>query len=720
MFRAHARSQGDAAMAELKVIKTAAETALAQAFAQARPHLPGGEAIAKERAAAFDVFAREGLPHRRVEDWKYTDLRALMRDAKPLASPPDAQAKAHAKSAGALLDPGAALRLVFVDGAFVPELSDAAALEEGLSITSLATALADNDEELTRHLGKLAPTSDVAVALNTALMGDGAVIRVQPGATIKRPLHLVFAASEKPAASFARSLMMVGEGARVMLIESYEGPAGSGYQANAALEIFVGDKAHVDHVKVIGEGADALHISTLAAAIGARARFNTFSFVAGGAVIRNQLFLKFDGEETVAHIGGATLLKGRQHADTHARRQPHRARLSEPGSVQVGARRRGAWRIPGPHRGAAGGAADRRQDDDAGAAFVGRGRGRQQAGTGDLRRRRAMRPRRDGWRARRGAEILSDGARHSGRRGRGASDPGVPGRGDRRHRACRHARGADRTGGRVVARARIGFEMHPAVSNGAYDVNRIRADFPILATKVYGKPLVYLDNAASAQKPQAVLDRLNQAYTSQYANVHRGLHYLANEATEAYEGAREKVAAFLNARRKEEIIFTRNATEAINLVAYTFGRERIREGDEIILSIMEHHSNIVPWHFLRERQGAVIKWAPVDDEGNFLVEEFEKLITRAHQDGGDHPHVEHAGHAGAGERGDADRARPRRSGADRRRAGRGARRRRCAGHRLRLLRLDRAQALRPVRHRRALRQIRVISRPCRRSTAAAR
>src|ERR1700761_3395505 len=169
--------------------------------------------------------------------------------------------------------------------------------------------------------------------------------------------------------------------------------------------------------------------------------------------------------------------------------------------------------------------------------------------------------------------------------------------------------------------------MHPAVSNGTYDVNRIRADFPILDMKVYGKPLVYLDNAASAQKPQAVLDRINQAYTAEYANVHRGLHYLANAATESYEGAREKVAAFINAGRKEEIIFTRNATEAINLVAYTFGRERIREGDEIILSIMEHHSNIVPWHFLRERYGAVIKWAPVDDEGNFLFEEFEKLLS---------------------------------------------------------------------------------------------
>src|SRR5437016_3420242 len=168
--------------------------------------------------------------------------------------------------------------------------------------------------------------------------------------------------------------------------------------------------------------------------------------------------------------------------------------------------------------------------------------------------------------------------------------------------------------------------MHPAVTNGAYDVARIREDFPILAMPVYGKPLVYLDNAASAQKPKAVLDRMQHAYTAEYANVHRGLHYLANAATEAYEDAREKVRAFINAARKEEIVFTRNATEAINLVAATFGRERIKAGDEIVLSIMEHHSNIVPWHFLRERHGAVIKWAPVDDEGNFLIDEFEQLL----------------------------------------------------------------------------------------------
>jgi cysteine desulfurase / selenocysteine lyase len=170
--------------------------------------------------------------------------------------------------------------------------------------------------------------------------------------------------------------------------------------------------------------------------------------------------------------------------------------------------------------------------------------------------------------------------------------------------------------------------MHPAVSNGTYDVARIREDFPALGMQVYGKPLVYLDNAASAQKPKTVLDRIQQAYSFEYANVHRGLHYLANAATEGYEGARDKVAAFLNAPRREEVIFTRNATEAINAVAYTFGRERIAApGDEIVLSIMEHHSNIVPWHFLRERHGAVLKWAPVDEDGNFHIEEFERLLS---------------------------------------------------------------------------------------------
>ena len=165
------------------------------------------------------------------------------------------------------------------------------------------------------------------------------------------------------------------------------------------------------------------------------------------------------------------------------------------------------------------------------------------------------------------------------------------------------------------------------VGNGAYDVEQIRADFPILSRTVYDKPLVYLDNAASAQKPQSVLEAIRTAYEEEYANVHRGLHYLSNLATTNYEVARSTVRRFLNAGSDEEIIFTRNATEAINLVAQSFGGMVIGEGDEIVLSIMEHHSNIVPWHFHRERRGAVLKWAPVLDDGTLDLEAFEALLS---------------------------------------------------------------------------------------------
>ncbi|KFC68921.1 Cysteine desulfurase [Bosea sp. LC85] len=161
-----------------------------------------------------------------------------------------------------------------------------------------------------------------------------------------------------------------------------------------------------------------------------------------------------------------------------------------------------------------------------------------------------------------------------------------------------------------------------------YDVAAIRRDFPILSREVYGKPLVYLDNAASAQKPNVVIDAMSRLMREDYANVHRGLHYLANASTEAYEAARESARRFINAAHLEEIIFTRSSTGALNLVASSLGRHLgIQEGDEIILSILEHHSNIVPWHYWRERHGAVIKWAPIDDDGNFLIEEFEKLIS---------------------------------------------------------------------------------------------
>ena len=148
-----------------------------------------------------------------------------------------------------------------------------------------------------------------------------------------------------------------------------------------------------------------------------------------------------------------------------------------------------------------------------------------------------------------------------------------------------------------------------------FDVEKIRADFPILSREVNGKPLVYLDNGASAQKPQVVIDAITKAYSEEYSNVHRGLHYLSNLATENYESVRGKIARFLNVPDEDEIVFTSGTTEGINLVAYGWAMENLSAGDEIILSVMEHHANIVPWHFLRERQGVVLKWVDVDANG---------------------------------------------------------------------------------------------------------
>ncbi len=160
----------------------------------------------------------------------------------------------------------------------------------------------------------------------------------------------------------------------------------------------------------------------------------------------------------------------------------------------------------------------------------------------------------------------------------------------------------------------------------AYDVARVRADFPILAEKMYGHPLVFLDSAASAQKPSQVIEAVKHCYEHEYANIHRGVYALSQRATESFEAARDTVRAFLNAAESREIIFVRGGTEAINLVADAYGRANLGPGDEIILSHMEHHSNIVPWQMLRAERGVVLRIAPIDDDGNLLMDEFEKLL----------------------------------------------------------------------------------------------
>lgn len=161
----------------------------------------------------------------------------------------------------------------------------------------------------------------------------------------------------------------------------------------------------------------------------------------------------------------------------------------------------------------------------------------------------------------------------------------------------------------------------------AFDILRVRQDFPFLAQKIRGKPLTFLDTAASAQKPALVIETIRRHYELDYANVHRGVYYLSQQATQAFEDAREKVRAFLNARESREIIFVRGATEGINLVAQSYGRAFLKAGDEVIISAMEHHSNIVPWQMLRDQTGITLKIAPIDRKGNFLLKEYERLLS---------------------------------------------------------------------------------------------
>jgi cysteine desulfurase/selenocysteine lyase len=170
-------------------------------------------------------------------------------------------------------------------------------------------------------------------------------------------------------------------------------------------------------------------------------------------------------------------------------------------------------------------------------------------------------------------------------------------------------------------------EIAIAVSKKSYDVNKIREDFPILKKKVHGNNLVYLDNAATTQKPTYVIDRVNKYYTTMNANIHRGVHALSQEATEAFEGARIQIKQFINALGKNQIIFTRGTTEAINLVASSYGRANVKEGDEIIISHMEHHSNIVPWQLLCKEKNAKLRIIPINDNGELIYEEFEKLVN---------------------------------------------------------------------------------------------
>jgi Fe-S cluster assembly protein SufD len=304
-------------MMNLVLAKTDAGRAISDIFAVARDRLSGTGKVAEARRQAFEAYERAGLPHRRIEDWKYTDLRVLMREVLPLAAAPDAAAL---KRADAALKPHAipgVRRLVLVDGVFVPKLSNMGNLENGLSIRALSEVLQSGDTALQLQL--LSPdNSNAMVALNSAMMTDGLVVEVSDGVTLTQPLQIVHVASAaQPAAMFTRSLLKLGRNAGATLVESYiAAEAAKSYQVHDALVLDIGDGARLDHVRLVEDSREAFNISSSVVTLGARAHFNTFGMTSGGAVSRYQAVIAFAGEHSRVETNGVNLLNGRQHADS--------------------------------------------------------------------------------------------------------------------------------------------------------------------------------------------------------------------------------------------------------------------------------------------------------------------------------------------------------------------------------------------------------------------
>ena len=293
--------------------KTPAETALARAFEQWRDLLPGDRDVARRREDAFHAFDSAGLPHRRVEAWHYTDLRNLMREAFPLAKAPSAAALQTLEQA--LANSATALRIVLVDGFFAQELSSA--LPGGVKVQPLASALSTGRQDILELFAQQGG-ADPILALNGALMQDGAIIEVAPGAVIEEPLHLVHAfTSPSDAACFTRSTLILGEGARARLAESCEYPSSAATQANACLVVSLADGAWLAHTGAIrANTANSMRFDTLTARLGAGTKFESFVFIDGQGLVRRQLLLRCEGENAEVNLSGVSLLGGHQHADT--------------------------------------------------------------------------------------------------------------------------------------------------------------------------------------------------------------------------------------------------------------------------------------------------------------------------------------------------------------------------------------------------------------------
>jgi Fe-S cluster assembly protein SufD len=293
------------------------ETALSDAFAVARDRLPGAGKVAKARQQAFEAYERAGLPHRRIEDWKYTDLRVLMREVLPLAAAPDAAALTRAKATLAGHATAGAVRLVLVDGIYSPELSDVAGLDAGVRVQTVREVLENVGNEVRADLLNINISDNAMISLNAAMMTDGLLITVAEQAAVSKPIQIVHVATRSAAAAYTRSFLRLGKGARATLVENFVGAEDTKtYQANDAVIIWIGEHAELEHVRLMVDATDSANISTAVFTIGAHARLNTFNMTSGGHVSRYQGYVTFAGEGAHVATNGVNLLNGRQHADT--------------------------------------------------------------------------------------------------------------------------------------------------------------------------------------------------------------------------------------------------------------------------------------------------------------------------------------------------------------------------------------------------------------------
>jgi Fe-S cluster assembly protein SufD len=292
------------------VARTETGRAMESVFTASRDRLPGTGKIGDQRRQAFEAYERAGLPHRRIEEWKYTDLRVLMREVKPLAPKPDAAALKRAQAALKPIAIAGAAKLVLVDGVFAPELSDKA--PAGVTIATLR-------EALEKGAGDLLETSatDAMISLNAALATDGVVISVADGAALAAPLQIIHVATASSASAFTRSQVRIGKGARATLVENFVAADGAkAYHAHDAVLLSIGDGAELTQIRLVADATDAVNITSAVIAVGAKVKFNLFNMTAGGAVSRFQGFLTLGGEGSDLNVNGVNLLKGTQHGDT--------------------------------------------------------------------------------------------------------------------------------------------------------------------------------------------------------------------------------------------------------------------------------------------------------------------------------------------------------------------------------------------------------------------